>query len=441
MKKNLSFTGLLTFVSVVGYTLIFYPLIPIFSTAFATETDYSLLFTLLNPILGGIGYFFSQLIGKPLEHKNILLGIIKIILVILCFGILIFFTEPIIFLLCGLGTFCFAVGIFILKDSLSQMNIVFISAFNLGQILIFNILELDQDVSRSVWVYIAFCVMFLVYSNQSNINFLMERRSHKLEHLPSKIRIYNLGLISSVLAVILLIFGFKKQISAFFMWIFNAIHSFISYLFSFFEETEVDSTAETGESMDMSSMLEEGETYRFWEILSDIVTILAIFYLCKFIYSHRKEIWAWLVGIYKGICSFVVRMFQDTAIKDYFGQEDNDYKDTVEELAHEGIFQKLFKRKYSISAWRKEYRTFNSMKNSEEKFQYGYFLVIRWFKLYNIQIEDCQTPLEIFQKTEKVIHDQNWKCTTDDYNLFKYAEKEANLQHMESLCKILYSMK
>lgn len=333
---------------------------------------------------------------------------------------------------------CF-IGMFNSHFDLDYTVFLAFGILNVSQIIIFFILSIEYDASSNVWVCFLFCVIYLLHSNQNNINFLMERRSHKLEQLPSKIRRYNLLLVIASLAIIIICFSLREYVVAFFAVIGKVIVIILRWFFYSDEEyVEAETTTESQESSssslaDLLGGSEGNDSYD--KFFFTLFFLLTAFYL----FDHRKAIAQAFKDFANKIVLWFVKLFGDKAIQKYKeNQIEEAYSDEVEELEREGILKGLRKeKKYNFKMWKKEYKAFTKIKDENNKAEIGYRLIIKWLNLNGEDVKTSETPLEIYTRTEKVLSFANWNSTTQTFNLFKYAEKEANTNEIEKICDLI----
>ena len=79
------------------------------------------------------------------------------------------------------------------------------------------------------------------------------------------------------------------------------------------------------------------------------------------------------------------------------------------------------------------------MKNSDEKFKFGYSLAVKLINEKYVDIFPCDTPLEITEKTKDYDID-GLSDITDTYNLLKYQMSgySGDFSELNTLLKKLY---
>ncbi len=273
--------------------------------------------------------------------------------------------------------------------------------------------------------------------SQSNIDFLMERRKHSLNHLPTKMRWYSLALVAGCFAVIVAGFLLRRQIADFLNWSLEMLRRGIGFLLRLiFRGGEAESVPEPEPIPPASSdmgLLEGGESSFFWTIFGYAVLIGALLLL----YYYRHEILSSLRSLGKKIAGVLQRLLFRRGHTMKAGDLEGEYEDDVQDLPREPAPEPVQRRRtYDFRLWKKEYRSFRSMPDGGQKAREGYRLILLYLLLKRVPLSPSDAPEEIFAKARDIIPEELFRSATESYRSIRYGEapaREEDLQRLSSL--------
>lgn len=276
--------------------------------------------------------------------------------------------------------------------------------------------------------------------SQSNIDFLMERRKHSLNHLPVKMRWYSLALVGGCFAVIVAGFLLRRQIADVLNWSLEMLRrgvGFLLRLISRGEEAEAvpEPEPEPPASPDIG-LPEGGESSIFWTIFGYAVLAGALFLL----YYYRHEILNSLRRLGKKMAEILQRFLfrRGRAVKT--GDLEGEYEDDVQDLPREPAPEPTKRRRtYDFRIWKKEYRAFRSMPDSGQKAREGYRLTLLYLLLKRVSLSPSDTPAEILAKAQSIVPEELFRSVTESYRAIRYGEvpaREEDLRYLSSLLEV-----
>ena len=394
MRKNLNFSGTLTFMTVIAISISLVPFSVIISlfTQFSTQANdrQVLLFTAVNIFLSVLGFIFSMIENKfiPQNKRTIMICSRAVVLSLMLAALVFIFGRRYPFYI-PLGAAAFVLGYlnYFLLPGFSSFKVM--TTIYLAEIFIFFLLKVQYPVSYLMVSYFIYSAVLLFVQNQENITSLMTRRHHKLEHLPKKIRAFNVISISLVILIMLIVLLLRNYVVGGVKLILELLRQvviFIIWLISNMSSSSTEAAEPAPErSQEMGGLKTTSDGN---PILDFLAIVVAIIVAVKLLYSAR---W-WIVNAFKKIFLFISRIvskfLEDSSLGKYFAENTDEYYDKVETLEYTGMNYGLKNggRKYTAKKWNREYSKFLSIKSADEKIKAGYSLMIRWLSLKGAEI-------------------------------------------------------
>ena len=269
-------------------------------------------------------------------------------------------------------------------------------------------------------------LLVLFGANQAGIDFMMQRRYHRFDALPQKIRSYNIRLFAITAAVLLALFLLYRPIAWGISWLGKGLLAVLRWLVGLLagdgEQTESSAPQEqVQQGENPLGDLGSGESSPFWDYFF-IVVALGILAL---IYCYRNEIRSALRSVWEKIKRLVQQLLwggrqkADRDENEYYTETDekieSDESDIQEDLSVAD------RRK-----WRRACRRFASMPDSPEAMRSGYRLILQGIALQGVPVAASDTTLEICHNAMQNGLPPIEKCT-QDYNCLRYGEHEFDL--------------
>ena len=299
--------------------------------------------------------------------------------------------------------------------------------------------------SHMFWVFFLFFIIYCVTKNQSNIDRLMERRQHKMEHLPKRMRYYSLALTSIIFGIIILLFLLRGPLATAAASFWTSLGTGLLYIIRRILMAWVDDNDGPGtmgsEGSDASVGFKDafGETYTspWWDYILYPAVILTLIAL---IIVYRKNIAEAFLRIWaKALTAVRKFLLSENASRRNPMGESEYYFDAVETLDPESVLSSR-KKGFRLKDWKKLYRKFNAMEPNNEKFRYGYALSMEWLRLKNVKLDPADTCGEIYKKAIPIFPEEQFAAVTRCYDDIRYGEATVQLAAVETLCGILNSL-
>lgn len=465
-KHKMTFLSLTKSLTVVAFMLIFYPFILTVQSAFCQNkpVDEALTNLVLLVIIasGMLGYFCgkieSRIHAKTPDKKasnRMLTRVFIFCFVVIPIVVLTLILPDLIsgYFIAGTVAMCitaFTFGfVFWYKEYsviIEKRAVVTYAVVNIVAIIALFFLKATYSQNFIVIYYFIFIALYFVTRNQSNIDYLMERRQHKLEHLPKKIRYYNLYLILAILAVILTAFLAKKPIAKLFMIIIDyakklikAVIDFINWLMNLFAK---EGTSQMGEVPSDNQMMPAGGGTSGFDWTYIIITLLVagvIFIIVK----NRKAIYRFFARMFNKILSAIKKLLLNTPLSLSKGDESSDYyQDEAQSLDKNDIVANRKKKEFTHRDFKKQCKIYLNMTDNEEKLLFGYQLMVRWFEVKGVDIIKSDTAIEILHKVrdKKMSEKDRLEIVTDFYNYIRFKKVKFSNQSLTELTNILFEM-
>lgn len=285
-----------------------------------------------------------------------------------------------------------------------------------------------------------FLAVYEVSKNQSQIDYMMARRGHRMDQLPAKIRRYNLLLVCLVLAVILACFLFYRPLGSLLAMAGELLRQLLMLLIRFFLflaslfQTEEEPLEEAAPEAPSSPMLPPGEENAGF----DWLTPLALLALAGLLVWKRRQIAAAFRAAFRRLAGFLRRLL---AVRrpPAAAEEAEGYHDQVEDLAREERAAPLF-RFSAVRAWKKGWRSFRRMAEGEEKLRFGYALLAKGLALSGEEPLPSDTPAQLLARLRQKLPQAPAAAALEGYEQVRYGDLPASPaggQAMEALLAAL----
>ena len=275
-------------------------------------------------------------------------------------------------------------------------------------------------------------------ANQAQIDFLMQRRSHRMDQLPSRIRRYNLTLVVLILAVILCGLLFYRQVGAGLSFLLETLRQLVSLIFRFFtflyslipksEGTEEEIPA--AEQGDFPFPAEETQTAN-----TDWITYLLIAGFIALIVWKRRAIAQALRSAVAALLAWLRSLFTVRRRTREEPEEDG-YYDEVEELARESGGFRLFAPS-AARLWKREWSALRKTPDSTEKLRQSYALLARGLTLLGVRTEPCDTPAELLRRAERALSGTEAEAAFSGYERVRYDDRDASAEELGAMQSLL----
>lgn len=265
----------------------------------------------------------------------------------------------------------------------------------------YNSAELVQT-GRSVLMaaFIAECAFVAILINQTSIYLQASRRRETMAMLPKNMRSYNMGLISVVSSLLMLVFIFHDIIVSAIGLIVKGFLLVIEFLYGLLPFTTVDNTSEgdiqTGQAMELNQSSSD------FFLIVFIAFILIIFLL-------RKPIIKAIRLLIKQIATMFTRRVE--LQKPYEEAFIDEYTDV----------DKSGEKRGRTVTLRECLREYGRERDGERKFRIGYKAYLLWLKSYKIDVNASNTAGIHKKKGERLCADAELcRCIETDYNKLRY---------------------
>ncbi len=302
---------------------------------------------------------------------------------------------------------------------LPTLATMFMSAFNL-----------DYPVQNLAIIFLAQFSVSLLARSQGNIDFMMERRRHRFEHLPPSIRRYVFTLSAVFIALlfssllfwdgILYVFGIIGQI------LYLLLRLIVSLLPTTAEEEQSQPEAAQPPAEDSALLIEENPYAELIDLISLLILSAAAII---FIYRNRKRIFAMLEHAIIWLKRLIEKLLRPTPIyamlKDPTSKYYVDYEITLTPSTEGTRRQK----KMTIREWKRRYARFLKQPAGTDSYREGYRLTLIWLTIQGVTLSDAETPTEILHNAKRILSGEEWAQITECYNRVRYSEAPTLTHH------------
>ena len=392
-------------------------------------------------LLGGIFAWLLTLLADKIRQKdidnarfalfaNLLMGA-GMLLALAAFAIFNFSpTAPFVISLIAIGVSYFLVWKKSPKDYSAIIDKKMLTAYcvlSLIAVIAFWAMKVSYSRMTLVWglFYLASC--YALSQDQSNIDFMMERRKHKLEHLPDAVRGRSLKLTLAVIAAGFICVRLAPQFGWLFSQLFTGIKVILLAVFRFIwnlipaaepsEEVEETITSEPGGFGGMGAS-DEGSPW--WDYIMWPLLTLAV---CWLIYTYRDDIMRSLITFWRTLRQKVKgALFSSSRRAGITADGEGEYEDEVVELSAEEVKENRDASSFKLRQWKKAVRLWHAQPDTEEKYREGYRLALDWLLWKKVPLTPSDTPLAVLEKAKATLSLSDWEAVTDWYNLIRYGE-------------------
>lgn len=302
---------------------------------------------------------------------------------------------------------------------------------------IFPNIELSFSYTPLLYLFLVWVGLYTALKNQANIDQLMNRRKHKMEDLPKKIRYYNLLLIVGLFAIIVILFCLRGWIVDGIYWFLRRLRDLvviiaqgIYFVFSLINRGGAEIEDEPTKHKEVSQQFtDNGGGY------GEIFLVVLLIALVGVIINFRKQIFNFLMDRLQKLFAWIQKLFQRSPLFEGFQQSSEYYRDEIEDVRGQLIEEP--KAQHTLKDWKKLCKNYFKMNQSTEKLKTGYHLLNEWLVLKGVSIKSSDTPLEILKKGEPYLKNLPGLSMTEGYHLFKYRDEEPSEQTLTELTEIL----
>ncbi len=283
----------------------------------------------------------------------------------------------------------------------------------IGVFLLF-VAGVDYSAISVITVFFIVLSTFLLVKSQENIDFMMARRRHKLEHLPSFIRRYVLMLTVAFIVVLLIMFLMLDFVVMGINAAGDLALVILRFLFSLMSsepsvtEPVIEQTPPPAQNEGLPSV----EDNQYSDIINIITYIVFSGLGLYLLFRFRKSIGNAFLNTFHKAVSF----FFKTQQSDYYVDEEKAI------IPSKKINKKA--KKVTVKSWKKKYSQFLLMPTSAETYRYGYRLTLEWLSLKGAEYESSDTPLEILKKVRDILPESEWETPTHSYNRIRYSPEK-----------------
>ncbi len=280
-----------------------------------------------------------------------------------------------------------------------------------------------------VWGLFYLAVCYALTQNQSNIDFMMARRKHKMEHLPSVVRKRSLVLTIGVLGALFLCILLTPQIT----WLFTqaltgikilliGIVRFIVNLIPGGVSEETPEETAPGAAGEMGGLPGGEEGSPWWDyIMWPLITLVVIW----MIYTYRDDIIRWWITLWRTLTARVRgALFSAPKRARMDSGDEGEYEDEVVELSAMEVKEELRRDGFRFREWKRDVKAYRQMADGEEKYRRGYQLALSWLGWKKVPLQPSDTPLDILEKAKRILREEEWAAVTDWYNQIRYGEPD-----------------
>ena len=276
--------------------------------------------------------------------------------------------------------------------------------------------------------------------NQAQIDFLMQRRGHRMDQLPSRIRRYNLALVLLILLVILCGLLFYRPIGSALLLIGEVLRQAvilllrgIGWLMSLFTFEESSGEEAVMEPQEMFPM--EGEESG---ANSDWVIVVLFLLLVALAVWKRREI---LAAIRRTIAALweKLRGLVTVRRREASGEEEPGYFDTVEELSRERQGFRLFTPS-AARVWKRDLRALRRLPEGSGKLRAGYALLARGLALTGVKVRPSDTPAELLALASSASLGPESELAVAAYEEVRYNDREATAAQSAAMQTLLAAL-
>ena len=317
---------------------------------------------------------------------------------------------------------------------------------NLVVLLGIWMMQVDYDAMSYVWIYFGYIIIFYLITNQSNIDYLMDRRKHRRADLPLKIRRYNFFMVLAVFGVVLVGFLLKDV----WVWLFESFFDLLQYGIYWFVYGVIwlssrifriggDAVIDTSGGLeDIGEAPQHREAF-WWTDFVFYGALIAI--ILFFVINNRRAIFDglrnMLMKLQKLFAALIERVRDALKLQMVETGEAAYYVDDIEMISAQDVKDELRAQRFLMRDWKKQYKRFLAMPDDAEKLRFGYQLSLEWVLLRGGSFSEAETPLERIKSVGHYLPRDAWTQVTENYQLIRYGELTEQLAGMQALVKML----
>jgi hypothetical protein len=283
--------------------------------------------------------------------------------------------------------------------------------------------------------------VYILVRNQSNIDFLMERRRHRMEHLPKRIRYFNLFAAFALVALVFALFLGKDAVIAgvqgggWLLW-----HGVRQVLQLLFYKQPGESLPETGENGPaVTPGLPEAEAGQKvfpveWVYLFFAVAAIVI------LFCNRRRIGRFLLRSGRRVAELLRRLLRGRE-RAPRGDANGYYVDEEETLLPGASEENPGASRRGVRQWRREYQRFLRMPQGEEALRRGLVLAAWWSTLTKGEVPPGDTAAELLQKIEARTHSPACAPAAEGYNRVRYGALSCREEDYAAMRRALGDMR
>lgn len=300
---------------------------------------------------------------------------------------------------------------------------------SIAAVIFFWAIKVSYSRMVLVWGLFYLISCYALCQNQSNIDFMMARRKHRLEHLPDRVRGRSLKLTLVVIGIGLICVLLAPQLG----WLLEQLLNGLKYLLSLIvrliawliPDSEPSETVEETVPQndgDMGGLVGAEQGSPWWDYIMWPAIIALI---CWLVYTYRDQIMRSLITFWRALRSKVKgALFSVPARAGLMADAEGEYEDEVVELEASELDEQDNAEKFRLRKWKKAVRLWRSEIDSPEKYRSGYRLALDWLSWKKVPVSPSDTPLELLEKAREVLPASDWETVTEWYNLIRYGEPD-----------------
>lgn len=291
-------------------------------------------------------------------------------------------------------------------------------------------LETVQYYPRPLSISLAFAfVCYALCRNQANIDYNMERRRHRLELLPQKIRLYNFRLMLGILLVVLILFVLRGQVAAVLRalgWGLAVVCAWIFFLLvklvEFFHKEDTPMMGEEG----MADILSPFQDMPYESVSDAWIYVALVIIIGLLLWWKHREILNLFATLFRRIAGFIRSLFTFNGFGPaHMGDEESPYyTDAVVSLSPEQAREKQISLRSRAREWKRAYARCQRLpegtpEEREEKLRSGYRLILQYLDIHGCY-EKGDTVHELGGRAAALPGMAGYPAAADSYDTVRY---------------------
>lgn len=410
--------------------LLLFPLIIISTVAGNFEKPDGTVYLLLLAVCLGCafsGFIVSGFFYIRKIQKRWMLNVLMLLTGIIISAVInsIFHTGPLFFLLTLASYIIGFISLFTSSSSYSK------SGFLIASILISSLLFplfkesglLNSHELLSVSM-ISETFIYIFLRNKKNIDDMMIKRKYNRKYLPKTVKKNNFIFAGSMCILIGVSLLFTNNVS-------KIISKLLKFLKALIKKKASSIDHEPEEAINDFSVPEEllvndqteKSSVMFW-VLTWLVTAFFIFVIISNYDLILNAITRSFISVRKKIKSFFTRRSELNAESDASG-----YSDTLEDI--EKIPDNTDGQNLSLRKWKKSYSVYKTLPAGEDKYRFGYKLMLGLLRISGTKINAPDTPDE----RASMINENSFSKVTEAYDNVRYGNgscSQSDIDHLDS---------